>query len=144
MRAQLGVIFAACIAIACSDRVAPSDVLKAPDTVRFAQVSAGGPTVTNVVNVTNDTTSQNETPLAVNPLNPQNIITGNNDWNYNDGCGVNASFDGGKTWTKTLPSGFVPGITRFTNDPDVAGTGDGDFGGDPAAAFGPDGTAYFA
>src|SRR6267154_4501453 len=78
-----------------------------------------------VVNVSNDQTAQNETPLAVNPTNPDNLITGNNDWNYNDGCGVNASFDGGRTWTKTLPSGFLPGVTRFTNDPDVPGTGDG-------------------
>jgi hypothetical protein len=103
-----------------------------------------GPSVSFVRNVTSDTTSQNETPLAVNPLNPDNLVTGNNDWNYNDGCGVNASLDGGKSWTPTLPSGFVPGITRYTNDPDVAGTGDGEFGGDPAVAFAPDGTAYFA
>jgi len=41
------------------------------------------------VDVSSDQTSQNETPLAINPLNPQNLITGNNDWNYNDGCGVN-------------------------------------------------------
>src|SRR3954466_14745976 len=133
-----------CVVSACSDNAAPPDVLKVPTDSRAAQSATGGITVASVVNVTNDTTSQNETPLAVNPVNPQNIITGNNDWNYNNGCGVNASFNGGKTWTKTLPSGFVPGITRFTNDPDVAGTGDGDFGGDPAAAFAPDGTAYFA
>lgn len=144
MRARILVAATLCVATACSDRVNPSDALNAPDAVRYAQSSTIAPTVANVVNVTNDTTSQNETPLAVNPLNPQNILTGNNDWNYNDGCGVNASFDGGKTWTKTLPNGFVPGVTRFTNDPDVPGTGDGDFGGDPAAAFGPDGTAYFA
>jgi len=106
-----------------------------------SQFAAPGPTVTNV---TNDTTAQNETPLAVNPLDPKNLLTGNNDWNYNDGCGVNASFDGGKTWTKTLPNGFIPGLTRFTNDPAVPGTGTGDFAGDPAVAFGPDGTAYFA
>src|SRR4051812_10316170 len=133
-----------CVVSACSDNAAPPDVLKVPTDSRAAQSATGGITVASVVNVTNDTTSQNETPLAVNPVNPQNIITGNNDWNYNNGCGVNASFNGGKTWTKTLPSGFVPGVTRFTNDPDVPGTGDGDFGGDPAAAFGPDGTAYFA
>ncbi|HEY3114828.1 MAG TPA: sialidase family protein [Gemmatimonadaceae bacterium] len=127
---------------ACSDNPGPADALKAPTDARLVQ--SAGITVNTVVNVTNDTTAQNETPLAVNPLNPQNIITGNNDWNYNDGCGVNASLDGGKKWTKTLPNGFIPGITRFTNDPEVPGTGDGDFGGDPAAAFGPDGTAYFA
>jgi hypothetical protein len=98
-----------------------------------------------VVNVSRDTTSQNETPLAVNPTNPSNMITGNNDWNYNDGCGVNASFDGGRTWTPTLPNGFIPGITKYTNDPAVPGTGIYDFGGDPAVAFSPDGrTAYFA
>ena len=97
-----------------------------------------------VVNVSRDTTAQNETPLAVNPRDPNNLITGSNDWNYNDGCGVNASFDGGKSWTPSLPNGFVPGVTKYTNDPDVPGTGAYDFGGDPAVAFGPDGTAYFA
>ena len=137
-------LVSASIVVACSDNPAPSDALNAPSDVRQAKSVSGGPTVTTVVNVTNDTTAQNETPLAVNPRNAQNLITGNNDWNYNDGCGVNASFDGGKTWTKTLPNGFVPGVTRFTNDPDVPGTGDGDFGGDPAVAFDPDGTAYFA
>ena len=104
--------------------------------------SSNGPAL--VVNVTNDTTAQNETPLAVNPLNGANMITGSNEWNYNDGCGVNATFDGGKTWTKALPNGFLPGVTKYTNDPAVAGTGAYDYGGDPALAFGPDGTAYFA
>ena len=102
-----------------------------------------GISVSPVVDVSNDQTSQNETPLAINPHNPQNLITGNNDWNYNDGCGVNATFDAGKTWTPTVPNGFLPGITKFTNDPNVPGTGAYDAGGDPAPAFGPDGTAYY-
>jgi len=138
------VLFSAAALVACSDAPAASDVVNAPTAVRLDKSVTGGPTVNSIANVTSDTTAQNETPLAVNPRNSQNLITGNNDWNYNDGCGVNASFDGGRTWTKTLPNGFLPGVTRFTNDPDVPGTGDGDFGGDPAAAFAPDGTAYFA
>src|SRR5260221_15192 len=96
-----------------------------------------------VVDVSRDQTAQNETPIAANPLNAKNLITGANDWNYNDGCAVNASFDGGKSWTATLPNGFLPGVTKFTNDPAVPGTGLYDAGGDPAVAFGPDGTAYF-
>ena len=113
-------------------------------------ITPGVPSLANsnapamVVNVSRDTTAQNETPLAVNPRDPNNLITGSNDWNYNDGCGVNASFDGGKSWTPTLPNGFLPGVTKYTNDPTVPGTGVYDFGGDPAVAFGPDGTAYFA
>jgi hypothetical protein len=100
--------------------------------------------VSRVVDVSNDQTSQNETPLAVNPANPQDMITGNNDWNLNDGCGVNVTFDGGKSWTPTLPNGFLPGVTKFTNDPSVPGDGAYDAGGDPTIAFSPDGSiAYY-
>ncbi|MDP9221216.1 MAG: hypothetical protein M3P23_11885 [Actinomycetota bacterium] len=91
-----------------------------------------------------DVLSQNETPIAVNPANPMNMITGANDWNYNDGCAVNTTFDGGRTWSPTLPDGFLPGVTKFTNDPDVPGTGAYDAGGDPTIAFSPDGrVAYY-
>lgn len=135
----LGVLALAAIA-ACSDDVRTTQV-RVPTAPSRSSLGAGS---IMVVDVTNDTTAQNETPLAVNPTNPQNLLTGNNDWNYNDGCGVNASFDGGKSWTPTLPNGFVPGITKYTDDPSVPGTGAYDFGGDPAVAFGPDGTAYFA
>jgi hypothetical protein len=109
-----------------------------------AAASPGRVTISNVVDVSADQTAQNETPIAVNPANPANMITGNNDWNYNDGCGVNTTFDGGKTWTATLPDGFLPGITKFTNDPAVAGDGAYDAGGDPTIAFSPDGSvAYY-
>src|SRR5213082_55354 len=97
-----------------------------------------------VVDVSQDQTSQNETPVAVNPRNANNLITGANDWNYNDGCAVSATFDGGKSWTHTLPNGFLPGVTKFTNDPNVPGTGAYDAGGDPTIAFSPDGRiAYY-
>jgi hypothetical protein len=100
--------------------------------------------VSPVVDVSADQTSQNETPIAVNPANPANMITGDNDWNYNDGCGVNTTSDGGATWTPTVPNGFLPGVTKFTNDPNVPGDGAYDAGGDPTIAFSPDGTiAYY-
>ncbi len=104
---------------------------------------AGSPSV-SVVDVTRDLEAQNESPLAANPLNPDNLLTGNNDFNLNDGCGFNVSFNGGRTWTPTLPDGFIPGLTKFTNDPSVPGTGVYDVAGDPAVAFGRDGMAYFA
>src|SRR5216683_269941 len=68
-----------------------------------------GIVVSSVVDVTGDTTSQNESPLAVNPTNPMNMITGNNDWNFNDGCGMNVTFDGGKTWTPSLANRSTDG-----------------------------------
>lgn len=134
-----------CVAsfLAVSITACDPDRIDVPSTER-PSLAAGAAGSVDVVNVSRDTTSQNETPLAVNPTNPDNLITGANDWNWNDGCAVNASFDGGKSWTKTLPNGFIPGITKYTNDPAVPGTGAYDYGGDPAVAFGPDGTAYFA
>jgi hypothetical protein len=137
---SLCLALAALLLTAC-DRpdVAPS----APISPSGASRSSSGGGVL-VVNVTDDTTAQNETPLAVNPRNAQNFIVGGNDWNYNDGCSVNASFDGGRSWTATLPNGFLPGVTKYTNDPSVPGTGRYDYGGDPAVAFGPDGVAYYA
>src|SRR6266550_4048770 len=127
------------VVVACQEAPITPETPAGPS---FSTSRSSGPVL--VVNVSRDTTAQNETPLAVNPANPSNMIIGNNDWNYNDGCGVNATFDGGKTWTPTLPSGFIPGITQFTNDPAVPGTGTYDFGGDPGVAFSPDGnTAYF-
>ncbi|HET9010350.1 MAG TPA: sialidase family protein [Gemmatimonadaceae bacterium] len=142
--AALTLFLATAALAACgADRIA--DVSPPRDAAAQPMAAVGsGPSGVNVVNVSNDTTAQNETPLAVNPLNAANMITGNNDWNWNDGCGVNATFDGGRSWTKTLPNGFLPGVTKYTDDPSVAGTGFYDYGGDPAVAFGPDGTAYFA
>jgi hypothetical protein len=109
-----------------------------------ASAGTSGINISKVVDVSGDQTAQNETPIAVNPVNPANMITGANDWNYNDGCDVNATVDGGAKWTPTLPSGFLPGVTKFTNDPAVPGDGAYDAGGDPTIAFSPDGkVAYY-
>jgi len=120
-------------------------VLAALVVAAVAAASAGAATtISRPVNVTRDDTSQNETPLAIDPANPSIMVSGANDWNYNDGCGAYVSVDGGRSWTGALPEGYLPGITQFTNNPDVPGTGAYDAGGDPVVAFSPDGrSAYF-
>jgi hypothetical protein len=92
------------------------------------------------------TTPQNETTIAVNPTNPNNLVAGANDYRtccdltgLNDGTGfAYYSFDGGVTWSDVQ----LPGLTVETG-------GQGNFkimdsAGDPVIAFGPDGTAYYA
>src|SRR2546427_11166681 len=76
-----------------------------------------------VVDVSRDTTAQNETPVAANPSNPDNLLTAANDWNYNDGVAYNVSFDGGRTRSATLPDRFLPPAPRHTNEPNTPGPG---------------------
>src|SRR2546427_7343528 len=123
---------------ACAEPPAPT----APSRPSFA-TGRRGPAVF-VTDVSRDVAAQDETPIAVNPRNTSNILTGANDFNLNDGCAYNVSFDGGRTWSPTLPNGFIPGLTLFTSDPGVPGPGRYESAGDAAVAFGPDGTAYFA
>ena len=91
-------------------------------------------------------TPQNETTVAVNPTNPLNVVAGTNDYRVccdftglNDGTGwAYYSFDGGASWHNVQ----LPGLTAETG-------GSGNFkrtdaAGDPALAFGPDGTLYYA
>ena len=72
---------------------------------------------------------QNETPIAVDPNNASRLLAGANDYRHDlAACGIYGSSDGGATWNDvgegtTVPPGAVAG-------------------GDPATAFGPDGTAY--
>lgn len=130
--------------VACGEPSTPPPPTAAATAAGVAALKTRSPQVQFVVDVSQDTTAQNETPLAVNPLDANNLLTGANDWNFNDGCAYNVSFDGGRTWSATLPDGFIPALTKFTNDPAVPGTGIYDAAGDPVTAFGPDGTAYFA
>jgi hypothetical protein len=92
------------------------------------------------------TTPQNETTIAANPTNPNNVIAGTNDYRVccdftglNDATGwAYFSFNGGQTWGNVQ----VPGLTAETG-----ATGPMkkfDTAGDPSMAFSPDGVAYYA
>jgi hypothetical protein len=91
-------------------------------------------------------TAQNETTVAVNPHNPRNIVAGSNDYRLfntresrNDASGfAYTSFDGGRTWSDVeLPAlNFQSGATAPLSYMDSAG--------DPAIAFGPLNTVYYA
>jgi hypothetical protein len=89
--------------------------------------------VQSPVNVTNDAFAENEESLGMDPTGTL-LASAWNDWNYNDGCGFSYSTTGGATWA---PKTFVPGLTKFTNDPSVPGTGSYAVAGDPSVAFNP-------
>jgi hypothetical protein len=92
------------------------------------------------------TTPQNETTVAVNPLNASNLVAGSNDYRVccdftglNDGTGwAYASMNGGTTWANVQ----LPGLTAETGGHGLFAKVDS--AGDPAIAFGPDGTVYYA
>ena len=51
--------------------------------------------------------SQNETAVAVNPRNPDNVLISQNDYRFGDGrCGVDWSLDGGHTKSQLVPLGL--------------------------------------
>ena len=91
-------------------------------------------------------TPQNETTVAVNPGNPRNIVEGANDYRiFNaregriDSSGwAYTSLDGGRTWKDVeLPKlDIQTGGTGALSFMDAAG--------DPAIAFGPQNTVYYA
>ena len=62
--------------------------------------------------------AQNETYVAVDPLNSRNIVAGYNDYRRGDStCGLSFSTNGGAAWADaTIPNGFVRG-TAFGGTP---------------------------
>jgi hypothetical protein len=91
-------------------------------------------------------TAQNETTIAVNPFNPFNVVSGSNDYRFfntremrNDTSGLAySSFDGGRTWTNVV----LPKLTFQTGSTGQLAIMDA--AGDPAIAFGPHNTVYYA
>ena len=69
-----------------------------------------------------------ETPLANNPRNSQQLLTGGNDYNCPSLQGFYASSDGGATWNSTCMA-TLPGLFGF---------------GDPAVGYDLNNTAYIA
>lgn len=84
------------------------------------------------VNMTNIETDlyrmQNESSIAVNPLNPQNLIASAVDYRNNSSAWIYVSHDGGKTWNN-IDLGKPHAGWTSTNDPSVA--------------FDPEGIGYF-
>ncbi len=81
---------------------------------------------------------QNEQNIVLNPGNPLNVVTSANDYRYGFRALVYVSTDGGSNFSNVLLPHW---------DPATGGTGlftHVQAGGDPALAFAPDGTLYYA
>ncbi|HEX9709532.1 MAG TPA: sialidase family protein [Candidatus Thermoplasmatota archaeon] len=94
----------------------------------------------------------NEVTVAINPTNPLNIVGAANDYGTPNGdawVGVYSSFDGGKSWNRTLIPGYRPSASPFPQ-PCAGGQlpGQGLCGfegaGDPVLAADKDGNFYVA
>ncbi len=105
-----------------------------------------GDTIVQVGSQTGCRAAQNETTIAVNPYNPNNLVAGSNDYRVfndreqrNDGSGwAYTTFDGGRTWKNVQ----LPKLVYQTGAP--APLSYMDSAGDPAIAFGPFNTVYYA
>lgn len=126
------------------------DLLSSPVVAALRGVPGGGevPSAESAdeAQVTRSTAAQNEPGVAVNPLNPMNVIAGWNDYDTRASgagvwTGIGTSKDGGATWNDRIlgPSPRdVPGAVRARlTTLDVPFT----YAGDPIVAFNGLGTA---
>src|SRR5437868_13241 len=84
--------------------------------------------------------AQNETSIAVDPMNTNHLIASSNDYRRGDGsCYSEYSLDGGRTWNDTtLPNNFVRGTQFGAARQYMQGSGD------PSVAFDTKGNAYYS
>jgi hypothetical protein len=84
--------------------------------------------------------SQNETSIAVDPMNSNHLVASYNDYRRGDGnCGASWSTDSGRTWNdSTVPTNFTRGIALNRAREYWQG------GGDTSVAFDTKGNAYMA
>src|SRR5215472_5569898 len=110
----------------------------------FAPLSGGnvdavvGDTTFTLVDGTHCGEPQNEQNIVINPKNSANVVTSSNDYRFGFQEFMYVSMDGGHSFANVLLPGWdaaTGGTGAFTH---VAA------GGDPALAFGKDGTLYFA
>jgi len=90
---------------------------------------------------------QAETTIAVNPMDPNNLIAGQNDSRVGfNHCGIDYSFDGGRSWGDMLPP-FWQRLNRNPAGHTILGGPPAfrtyDAASDPALAFDSRGRAFF-
>lgn len=86
--------------------------------------------------------AQNETSIAINPVNDNNLVASANDYSRGDGnCGSYFSTDNGKSWGgTTAPMLFVRGSSLTPSSGNARQYWQA--GGDTSVAFNAEGTAY--
>src|SRR5438270_8557280 len=105
--------------------------------LRRPRSGSGSPpsgTASTPVDVTNDVYANNEESLGMSP-DGQLLAGAWNDWEFNDGCGLSFSNDGGDHWA---PESFAP-FTAFSNTPGVDPIFPTKFtlAGDPSVVYNP-------
>lgn len=145
--ALLSIALAGCVEQAQQGPAGGSAQALAPARLRCLQGPSGE--ICNFeATLTPEERQANELSIAVNPLDPLNIIATGKDYTpeYAGDCvwdGVYTTKDGGLTWTNQNVPGSPWKRLRDPTEP-LAPTSNFWCATDPVVAFGPDGTAYWA